>query len=354
MVNPSGFVIDRGVNVSHWLSQDFGWAPRDAFLAPGDVAELARLGFDHIRLPIDEKELWLPDGRPNEAEFDRLLAGIDWSRDAGLRVIVDLHVLESHHFNAGNDGDVITLWADTGAQDHFLGLWRELSARLRHLPANEVAYEFLNEPVADDPEDWNRLLSRAYRLVRDLEPDRVLVLGANRWEDPDSMPVLAVPSGDPNLILAVHTYAPLLFTHYRAYWTSFRDFVGSVHYPGPVAGADELAELWSDAPASVVRETGNAAEEWGVEHYRRHFAPAIERARETGLQLYCGEFGCLPTVDRADRMAYYRDITSVMREAGMAWAAWEWKGDFGIYTWRGPSELDTPLDTELVGILAAK
>ena len=26
--NPAGFAIRRGVNLSHWLSQDFGWQPR--------------------------------------------------------------------------------------------------------------------------------------------------------------------------------------------------------------------------------------------------------------------------------------------------------------------------------------
>lgn len=354
MPNPSGFVIHRGINLSHWLSQDFGWAPRDEFLTEEDVAQLARLGFDHVRLPIDEKELWLPDGRPNEPEFDRLLAGIGWSRDAGLRVIVDLHTLSSHHFNAANEGGFNTLWTDEAAQGHFLDLWRGLSARLGHLPVGEVAYEFLNEPVADDPEDWNRLVRRAHALLRELEPDRVLVLGPNRWQQPDNMPFLAVPSGDPNVILSVHNYAPLLFTHYRAYWTSFPDFEGSVHYPGPVGDPDELAALRRDASPQVLRETSDAADDWGPERLRRLFAPAIDRARETGLELYCGEFGCLPTVSRAERLAYYRDITGVMREAGMAWSAWEWKGDFGIFTWRGPDDLDTPLDTELVEILVAK
>jgi endoglucanase len=354
MLNPSGFVISRGINLSHWLSQDFGWAPRDEFLTPEDIAQLARLGFDHVRLPVDEKELWHPDGRPNEPEFDRLLAGIGWSRDAGLRVIVDLHTLASHHFNATNDGTVNTLWTDGAAQLHFLDLWRELSGRLGHLPVGEVAYEFLNEPVADDPEDWNRLVRQAYAVVRELEPDRVLVLGPNRWQQPDSMPFLAVPSGDPNLILSVHNYAPLLFTHYRAYWISFRDFKGAVRYPGPVVDADEMAALRRGASAQVRRETADGADDWGPDRLRQLFAPAIDRAGECGLQLYCGEFGCLPTVARAERLAYYRDITAVMREAGMAWAAWEWKGDFGIFTWRGESELNTPLDAELVDILVAK
>jgi hypothetical protein len=42
-----------------------------------------------------------------------------------------------------------------------------------------------------------------------------------------------------------------------------------------------------------------------------------------------------------------------MAEAGMAWAAWEWKGDFGIHTWKGAGELDTPIDEELVELLVS-
>jgi endoglucanase len=51
--------------------------------------------------------------------------------------------------------------------------------------------------------------------------------------------------------------------------------------------------------------------------------------------LYCGEFGCLPTVPRAARLAYYRDLVGVFESAGMAWANWEYKGDFGICEWHG-------------------
>jgi endoglucanase len=124
MPNPSGFTISRGINISHWLSQDFGWAPRGEFLRRDDLSTLSRLGFDHVRLPVDEKELWLPDGKPNEAEFDRLLKGIDWCRASGLRVIVDLHTLRSHHFNAANEGGRNTIWTDAAAQNRFLDLWR--------------------------------------------------------------------------------------------------------------------------------------------------------------------------------------------------------------------------------------
>ena len=61
--NPSGFEIRRGVNLSHWLSQCFGWSPRPTFITEDDVRFIASLGFDHVRIPIDEKELWTEDGR---------------------------------------------------------------------------------------------------------------------------------------------------------------------------------------------------------------------------------------------------------------------------------------------------
>src|SRR4051812_16236603 len=64
-MNPSGFQIHRGTNLSHWLSQDFGWAPRDEFITQTDIRYIARAGFDHVRLPVDEKELWQEDGSRN-------------------------------------------------------------------------------------------------------------------------------------------------------------------------------------------------------------------------------------------------------------------------------------------------
>src|SRR5512138_2609655 len=171
VTNPSGFAIHRGTNLSHWLSQDFGWAPRSTWITEKDIRFIAEQGFDHVRLPIDEKELWLEDGSANEPEMARLVQAIEWCRSTGLRVVVDLHVLKSHHFNAANEGGHNTLWKDPAAQEHLLSLWRDLSAGLRHFPVDSVAYEILNEPVASDPEDWNKLLGRCYGVLRGLEPE---------------------------------------------------------------------------------------------------------------------------------------------------------------------------------------
>jgi endoglucanase len=352
--NPAGFAIHRGINISHWLSQDFGWAPREKWFTDKDVRFIAEQGFDHIRLPVDEKELWSADGRPIESEFKRLVSAIDWCQKAGLRVIVDLHTLNSHHFNAANEGLKITLWTDPAKQEHLLSLWRDLSRELRHFPANLLAYEVLNEPVANDPEDWNKLFAKCYTMLREAEPNRVLVVGANRWQMPENLPFMKVPAGDKNIILSFHSYAPMLFTHYKADWVPTKVYTGPVSYPGPVVDAATFAHLTKGYDEGLKNQIGNAAENWGPERLRREYEPAIRRARELGLQLYAGEFGCLPTVPRAARLAYYRDIVGIFDAEGIAYANWEYKGDFGIYEWRGLKDLCGKPDKELIRILVGK
>lgn len=346
--NPSGFVIKRGINISHWLSQDFNWAPREEFFTEYDVRYIASLGFDHVRLPIDEKEMWHEDGTPNEEAFDFLEKALKWCEAHKLRVIVDLHTVRSHHFNAENDGLSNTLWEDGSAQEHFFDLWSELSERLSHHAVDQVAYEIMNEPVAPDHEDWNRLIRNSLERIRLNEPNRVVVLGSNRWQIPETIGFLEVPEGDKNIILSTHVYSPFPFTHYLANWTPLEFYTGPVSYPGktlPDATYDELMAFEGGRLQDLV---GDSNEYWDPEQILKKFAPAIERAKELGLQLYCGEFGCLPTVPRVDRLAYYADITDVMEEAGMAWANWEYKGNFGIYEWHDSTKTSGAPDIELI------
>lgn len=332
--NPAGFAIRRGVNLSHWLSQDFRQFDRSTFITENDLRYIASLGYDHVRLPVDEQELWSDNGAPIEPAFALMEDAINWARKHGLRVVVDLHIIRSHHFNAGNEGmKKNTLWSDPKAQEQFLDLWRQLSARLRHHPVDQVAYEPMNEPVADDHEDWNRLVASAIKTLRALEPNRVLVIGSNKWQGPGTMPFLKVPAGDKNIILSTHTYQPMMLTHYGASWTPLKAYKGPVTYPGKTIPAAELEQLLASPDEGLRNNSRHAAEEWNRARLLQELAPAIKRAKELGLQLYCGEFGCLPTVPRAARLAYYRDMVAVLGENDVAWANWEYKCDFGLFEW---------------------
>ena len=81
------------------------------------------------------------------------------------------------------------------------------------------------------------------------------------------------------------------------------------------------------------------------------FESGIAFAKSKNLQLYCGEFGCLPTVERKDRLQYYSDITSVFEKNNIAWCNWEYKGDFGIYYFDLEKKISLSPDEELIKIL---
>ena len=350
--NPSGFEIRKGVNLSHWLSQNFGWSPKATFITEKDIRFVDSIGYDHVRVPIDEKEMWDDNGKPIEESFNYHTQCLDWSAKYKLRVVVDLHIIRSHYFNAVNEGGTNTLWTDTNAQNTFLRLWIEISNRLKRYPVNMVAYELLNEPVAKNPEDWNNMIERAVKTIRVLEPNRVLVIGSNMWQTPGTFPDLNVPRNDKNIILSTHTYSPFFFTHHLASWVPFKDYTGPVHYPGQVV-TDSDYEKFVDKKDSVFMETMQRSREvYNKQKLSDELLPAIKKAKELNLQLYCGEFGCLPHVDRVDRLKYYSDIVSVFKENDIAYCNWEYKGDFGIYEFDFKNLVSLAPDAELINVLA--
>jgi len=346
------FEIQRGVNISHWLSQVYGTSKRDVFFTKEDVKLIDSLGFDHIRLPIDEKELWNEDGTKIPEAFAYMTSAIDWCMEYNVKVLVDLHIIRSFYFNAGNEGQENTLFSNSKEQEKFYDLWRQLSDTLSKYPNSMVAYELLNEAVAEDNEDWNKLVAGGVAAIREKEKNRTIFIGSNRWQITSTFPELKVPANDPNLILSFHNYDPLLITHYKASWTSFHEFKDSVNYPGPIITKEVYDANKHLASNEGILAFDDALQQYSPEVFEKKFEPAIIRAKELGLRLYCGEFGCLPNVSREERLQYYKDITSVFEKHNIAYTSWDYKGLFGIRKWDPTTNTNVGLDLELAKILA--
>ncbi|MGK2861366.1 MAG: cellulase family glycosylhydrolase, partial [Chitinophagaceae bacterium] len=118
------FTFKKGTNISHWLSQsNRRGEERKNFFTEKDVQYLAGLGFDHLRIPVDEEQLWKEDGQQDAEAFSLLTDAIDWCRKYKLDAVVDLHILRSHHFNEKEK----PLWTKPEAQERFFQCWRDLS-----------------------------------------------------------------------------------------------------------------------------------------------------------------------------------------------------------------------------------
>jgi endoglucanase len=353
IANPSGFEIYRGINISHWLSQTGPWAPRKTFFTKADVKLIDSLGFDHIRLPIDEEILWHEDGTINEESFQDVKNCLDWCAEYGLRVVIDLHILRSHHFNARNNEGKMTLWADTAAQNNFIRLWENLSQFLKEYSNDMVAYELMNEPVAPDNEQWNVLIHRAIEVIREKEPNRVIIFGSNRWQKPFTFPYLKIPQNDKNIILSFHTYHPYFVTHHKAFWSPARFYEGPVNYPGQCIPDSAWAKYvdTTNVPLMSRLKEENARGFYNKDTLLKIIKPAIDKAKAYGLQLYCNEFGSLPTISEDMRLRYYQDVTDNFRENDIVWANWDYKGNFGIVKWDSENEKTSEPNLKLVKIL---
>ena len=340
----NNFRIKRGTNVSHWLSQsEQRGEARRLHIQEDDFARLKELGFDFVRIPIDEVQFWDEEGNKLPEAWDLLKNALDWSRKYDLRAIVDLHIIRSHYFNAVNEDDKAanTLFTSDEAQEGLINLWRQLSEFLKDRSNDWVAYEFMNEPVAPEHEQWNQLVAKVHKALRELEPQRTLVIGSNMWQGHETMKYLKVPEGDKNIILSFHYYNPMLLTHYGAWWSPLcAAYKGKVNYPGVLVSKEDF----DAAPAAIKDQLKPYTEEvWNIDKIREQFKDAIEAAKKYDLQLFCGEWGVYEPVDRELAYNWYRDMLTVFDEYNIAWTTWCYDADFGFWDQQRHSFKDRPL-----------
>lgn len=338
----NNFRIKRGTNLSHWLSQnneDRGEARR-LHIQEDDFARLDSLGFDFVRIPIDEVQFWDEEGNKLPEAWDLLTFALDQCGKHHLRAIVDLHIIRSHYFNAVNEGAANTLFTSDEAQQQLIDMWYQLSDALKGYSNDSVAYEFMNEPVADDHEQWNQLIAKVHKALREREPQRTLVIGSNRWQGYETMKYLKVPEGDKNIVLSFHYYNPMLLTHYGAWWTPLAKYAGKVNYPGVLVSKED----YEAAPDSIKKELEPyTKEEWNIDKIREQFKDAIAAAKKYNLQLFCGEWGVFEPVDRELAYKWTKDMLTVFDENDIAWTTWCYDADFGFWDQQKHDFKDKPL-----------
>lgn len=334
MKNSTSF--QYGTNISHWLSQsDRRGEERRDWFTRDDVRRIVDFGFDHIRLPVDEEQMWNEAGRPEEEAFELLESALDWCEEAGLGVVLDLHILRGHSFG---QMDEPRLFTDSHEEKKFTGLWKDLSSRLTGRTGEKLAFELMNEPVAGNPQDWNRVAAAALQVIRARDPFRPILIGSNRWNSVFTLHELEVPEDD-NIILTFHYYLPMLVTHYRAPWSpEGRMYDGPIEYPGSPIREENLPLVRPPEPTKFgALDFAELNKPFDRENMVADFQGALEVSRRIGAPLYCGEFGVADYAPMKVRERWYRDIISVFEEFNIGWANWDYKGHFGIVGQNGKS-----------------
>jgi endoglucanase len=293
--------LGRGISFGNALDAiregDAGFRLRARYFA-----EVRDAGFDTVRLPV--KWSAHADESPPYTISPALFERVDWAIGEALSRDLNI-VLNVHHYHELND-------APRGQQPRFLALWRQIAARYASVPGR-LCFELLNEPCAAmTAEAWNELIPLALAVIRERDPARAVIVGPARMNDIAALPDLELPDDD-RLVVGVHYYAPLEFTHQGAAW---------------MAGADQwLGTTWGDdADRRAVRDDLARAASWAAGH---------------GRPLFIGEFGSYQQASLEARRQWTKYVRLEAERLGMSWCYWDFGTDFGVFdpgrnTWREP------------------
>lgn len=275
-------------------------------------------GLDHVRLPVRFSAHAQP--LPPYTIDPEFFLKVDWAVEQALRrnlsIIVDLH-----HYEELMD-------APDAHTDRFLGLWEQISQRYANRPP-EVLFEVLNEPCKQlDPVRYNALLERVIPLIRQTNPERLLIIDSYFWAAATYLTSLKLPAEDEALVASFHMYQPILFTHQGASWMGPEYQTRGIVFPGPPivpaspapgAAALDWTRRWLDAYNRFPVESNPSS----VDAVAREFDAATRFVKQSGRRVYLGEFGAIDHADETSRENYLRLVRHEAERRGFPWAIWD-------------------------------
>lgn len=319
--------LRHGINASEWFAQsanDYSAARTNRYTDAADIALMAKIGFDNVRLSIDPAPL---EAYPRNADGlnAEFLARLDNAVDAmlanGLAVQIDIHPEEEYKqaVRSGNEG-----------VDRFVAQWRKLAAHYATRDPERVFFEIMNEPEVSDPYRWTGIQARAAAAIREVAPHHTIIAtGPNYSDVVDLLSQHPLPDG--NVIYNFHYYDPHEFTHQGAGWgASWWHYTHNIPYPATDDSMAVLVKQVPDLPARFELEN-YWLDHWDAHHIRAQIDEGAAWARQYNVPLICNEFGAYREHTDADaRMRWIHDVRTALEANHIGWTMWDYRGGFGV------------------------
>lgn len=368
----ASFMMKRGLNLDQWTTWpgEDKWGDRRAilpypewrkFLNDDDLKALKSAGFDFLRMPVDPSPFLSGETLALRDElYASVLASVRMINRAGLKVIVDLHLIPSGSSRKIGMGEVMD---DPQMFDAYVEMVRKMARTLADEDPRQVAFEPMNEPVIDCDTDgtglWPERQQKLFAAARSSATRLTLILTGACYSNAASLAKIdpkAIP--DDNIIWTFHSYEPFLLTHQGATWAGdFIPYVTGLPYPLSAVPRAQLDAALDTIRARIKTEAAWARQSGLLAYLEEQVASldTDEELRETmdapftrveawakanGIRpenITLGEFGMIrqeygnPYEMPAEyRAAYVRDIIARAEAHGFAWSVWSYGGAFGI------------------------
>jgi len=340
--------LRHGINAAEWFAQsasDYSAARTNSFTDDADIALMARIGLDNVRLSIDPVPL--EQGLNHEGQYadflDRLDHAVDTMIAQGLAVQIDIHPEEPFKQ---------TVKTSNSGADRFIMLWRRLAAHYANRNPDLVFFEVMNEPEVNDPYRWAGIQAAAAAAIRQAAPNNTIIATGPNYSDIIDL-LTQHPLPDGNVIYTFHYYDPHSFTHQGAGWGEpWWIYTHNIAWPPDESAMNQ--DLIEVPDARDRFEFGHYwLDGWNGRRIKLEIDAAAAWGKDNGVPLLCNEFGAFREhSDPASRMAWIRDIRTALEADGIGWTMWDYRGGFGV-VWKENGQ-PTKVDQQVVEALGLK
>lgn len=253
---------------------------------------IKKAGFSNVRIKISPFRFSMKDSAYtiNPSFFKTLDWIVKESLKNNLMTIIDFHE------HGAMEKDPI------GTKPMLLAMWRQIAEHYKNAP-NDVLFEVANEPNMK-PELWNEIYNEAYNIIRKSNPGRTLLIGTVYGNQIGYLKDLVLPEEDRNIIVAVHYYSPIQFTHQGAPWSVKNKNLSGITWSG------------TDVQKQAVQNDFDKAQNWAKEHNR---------------PITLGEFGAYEKGDMSSRALWTDYVARQAEVRNWSWSYWQFDSDFIVY-----------------------
>lgn len=314
----------KGFNLLDFFSPDLPKNPDSSKTTEDDFKWMSDWGFDFIRIPMAyprylsfdrSKDITKDDVYKTDPgvldEIDKLIYS---AHKYKLHVSLNLHRAPGYCINAGFH-EPYNLWNDKEAQDAFNFHWGMWAKRHKNVASDKLSFDLLNEPAYIDDmnnqhakkgplpgETYRKVVEGAVRSIRSENPDRLIIADGNNVGNNVTPEII-----DLNIGQSCRGYYPGTISHYQAPW------------------------VWKDpskAPTPVWPGTMDG-KYYSRQQLEELYKPWIE-VMNKGVGVHCGECGCWKNTPHDVFLAWFTDVIDILTGAGIGYALWNFRGDFGI------------------------
>jgi endoglucanase len=291
-----------GVNV---LGYDPVWRePGKARFVPEHFRVIREAGFKNVRVVLQAFDFIDGSGKLDPRWLATLDGFVKVALDQGLTVILD-----EHDFTlCGKDTALCRTKLDA--------FWSTIAPHYKDA-SNRLVFEILNEPhEALTAEVWNKQLVESLAIIRASNPTRNVIIGPGNWNGLEFLPKLELPMSDQHIIVTVHYYHPMSFTHQGASWVPQYE--------------DKLGVTWgSAAEIKLLNDELDDVKAWSLVHKR---------------PIFLGEFGAYDKAAMTDRAKWDGAVARAAEARGFSWAYWQFDPDFVLWDFSKPGWVEPILN----------